>query len=239
MIDLAGSERGSATGYVGARFTEGANINRSLLALGNCINSLADGLKHVPYRNSKLTRLLKDSLGGNCQTVMIANVSPSSLSFEDTYNTLKYATRAKKIKFSVKQNLINVDLHVGQYVKMLEDAKKEIVMLKRQLEEEKCKNRDNSDDIQTDELKKTLQSLREQLECLHEENMKLSDNKQLLDENVRLSSELENIYEVGGRNGIIDDDVVNEVNSLIGEKKVWLERELQLEKSGKGTAIRR
>nr|CAI5855004.1 unnamed protein product [Callosobruchus analis] len=78
MIDLAGSERGSATN-----------------SLGNCINSLADGLRHVPYRDSKLTRLLKDSLGGNCQTVMIANVSPSSISYEDTYNTLKYASRAK------------------------------------------------------------------------------------------------------------------------------------------------
>lgn len=63
MIDLAGSERGAATGCTGMRFTEGANINKSLLALGNCINSLADGAKHVPYRDSKLTRLLKDSLG--------------------------------------------------------------------------------------------------------------------------------------------------------------------------------
>lgn len=69
--------------------------------LGNCINNLADGLKHIPYRDSKLTRLLKDSLGGNCQTVMIANVSPSPLSYEDTYNTLKYATRAKNIKTKV------------------------------------------------------------------------------------------------------------------------------------------
>lgn len=103
MIDLAGSERASATGCVGARFTEGANINKSLLALGNCINSLADGHRHIPYRDSKLTRLLKDSLGGNCRTVMIANVSPSSLSYEDTYNTLKYATRAKKSNLFLKR----------------------------------------------------------------------------------------------------------------------------------------
>ena len=66
--------------------------------LGNCITSLADGNKYVPYRDSKLTRLLKDSLGGNCRTVMISNVSPSALTFEDTYNTLKYADRAKRIK---------------------------------------------------------------------------------------------------------------------------------------------
>lgn len=89
MIDLAGSERAASTKGTGIRFKEGASINKSLLALGNCINKLADGLKHIPYRDSNLTRILKDSLGGNCQTVMIANISPSSLTFEDTYNTLK------------------------------------------------------------------------------------------------------------------------------------------------------
>lgn len=93
MIDLAGSERGSSTKCIGQRFKEGASINKSLLALGNCINKLADGSKHIPYRDSNMTRILKDSLGGNCRTVMIANVSPSSLTFEDTYNTLKYASR--------------------------------------------------------------------------------------------------------------------------------------------------
>lgn len=93
MIDLAGSERGSSTKCVGQRFKEGASINKSLLALGNCINKLADGSKHIPYRDSNMTRILKDSLGGNCRTVMIANISPSSITYEDTYNTLKYASR--------------------------------------------------------------------------------------------------------------------------------------------------
>lgn len=106
MIDLAGSERASQTNNKGLRMIEGANINRSLLALGNCITALADqaGGKQssfVPYRDSKLTRLLKDSLGGNCRTVMIANISPCHLNYEDTHNTLKYANRAKKIKTKV------------------------------------------------------------------------------------------------------------------------------------------
>ena len=81
---------------------EGANINRSLLALGNCINALCEqqggvskSTAHIPFRDSKLTRLLKDSLGGNCRTVMIANISPAWTAFEDTRNTLKYANRAK------------------------------------------------------------------------------------------------------------------------------------------------
>jgi kinesin family member 18/19 len=67
MIDLAGSERAQSTKCKGLRFKEGANINKSLLALGNCINKLADGSKHIPFRDSNLTRILKDSLGGNCQ----------------------------------------------------------------------------------------------------------------------------------------------------------------------------
>lgn len=72
-------------------------------AAGNCINKLADGVKHIPYRDSKLTRLLKDSLGGNCQTIMIACVAPTVRAYEDTYNTLKYANRAKNIKMAVSE----------------------------------------------------------------------------------------------------------------------------------------
>ena len=69
---------------------------------GNCINALAEGRRHVPYRDSKLTRLLQDSLGGNCKTVMIAAISPSIATYEDTYKTLKYADRAKNIKSNVR-----------------------------------------------------------------------------------------------------------------------------------------
>ncbi|XP_076170175.1 kinesin-like protein KIF18A [Ptiloglossa arizonensis] len=133
MIDLAGSERASATGCKGVRFKEGANINKSLLALGNCINNLADGAKHITYRDSKLTRLLKDSLGGNCQTVMIANIAPSSFSYEDTYNTLRYANRAKKIKTRIKKNIVSCEMHVTAYIKMVEEQKKEINYLKQKL----------------------------------------------------------------------------------------------------------
>ncbi|KAG8297617.1 hypothetical protein J6590_031660 [Homalodisca vitripennis] len=133
MIDLAGSERGSATGCVGARFKEGSNINKSLLALGNCINNLADGLRHIPYRDSKLTRLLKDSLGGNCHTVMIANVSPSTSSYEDTYNTLKYATRAKSIKSKLSKNVMSVKMGVEHYARMCDALKKENASLKEQV----------------------------------------------------------------------------------------------------------
>ncbi|NXE90558.1 KI18A protein, partial [Menura novaehollandiae] len=137
LIDLAGSERANATNAKGARFVEGTNINRSLLALGNVINALADPKckKHIPYRNSKLTRLLKDSLGGNCRTIMIAAISPSSLFYDDTYNTLKYANRAKDIKSSLKSNVVSLDSHISQYVKICNEQKKEILMLKEKLKE--------------------------------------------------------------------------------------------------------
>ncbi|NXV40063.1 KI18A protein, partial [Rissa tridactyla] len=138
LIDLAGSERASATNAKGARFREGTNINRSLLALGNVINALANPKskkQHIPYRNSKLTRLLKDSLGGNCRTIMIAAVSPSSMFYDDTYNTLKYANRAKDIKSSLKSNVVSLDSHISQYVKICNEQKKEILMLKEKLRE--------------------------------------------------------------------------------------------------------
>lgn len=134
MIDLAGSERAQSTKCKGLRFKEGANINKSLLALGNCINKLADGCKHIPYRDSNLTRILKDSLGGNCQTLMIANISPSSLTYEDTYNTLKYASRAKKIRHTLKQNVITTNMPKEYLLKRCNDQVTEIEKLKAEVE---------------------------------------------------------------------------------------------------------
>lgn len=133
IIDLAGSERASATKNRGERLLEGANINKSLLALGNCINALCDPRRHnhVPYRDSKLTRLLKFSLGGNCKTVMIVCVSPSSRHYDETLNTLKYADRAKRIKTKVIRNEHNLDRHVGSYLKMITEQKAEIEELRR------------------------------------------------------------------------------------------------------------
>ncbi|XP_029007091.1 kinesin-like protein KIF21B isoform X11 [Betta splendens] len=107
FVDLAGSERLKRTGATGERAREGISINCGLLALGNVISALGDQTKkggHVPYRDSKLTRLLQDSLGGNSRTVMIACVSPSDRDFMETLNTLKYANRARNIKNKVVVN---------------------------------------------------------------------------------------------------------------------------------------
>ncbi|XP_041110801.1 kinesin-like protein KIF21A isoform X5 [Polyodon spathula] len=107
FVDLAGSERLKRTGATGERAKEGISINCGLLALGNVISALGDKSKkssHVPYRDSKLTRLLQDSLGGNSQTVMIACISPSDRDFMETLNALKYANRARNIKNRVMVN---------------------------------------------------------------------------------------------------------------------------------------
>nr|XP_058952852.1 kinesin-like protein KIF21A [Pocillopora verrucosa] len=107
FVDLAGSERLKRTGATGDRAKEGISINCGLLALGNVISALGDATKrgsHVPYRDSKLTRLLQDSLGGNSRTLMIACVSPSDRDFMETLNTLKYANRARNIKNKVTVN---------------------------------------------------------------------------------------------------------------------------------------
>ena len=133
VIDLAGSERGATCENRGQRMVEGGKINKSLLALGNCINILSDKGKSgcfVPYRDSKLTRLLKDSLGGNTHTVMIGCVSPAGMAYEETINTLKYAERAKRIKKKVSQCVKEVDLHADQYKEIIKTLKGEIEVLK-------------------------------------------------------------------------------------------------------------
>lgn len=99
LVDLAGSERQSKTGATGERLREATKINLSLSALGNVISALVDGRsKYIPYRDSKLTRLLQNSLGGNTRTLMIACLSPADNNYEESLSTLRYANRAKSIR---------------------------------------------------------------------------------------------------------------------------------------------
>ncbi|XP_048871811.1 LOW QUALITY PROTEIN: kinesin-like protein KIF19 [Brienomyrus brachyistius] len=173
MIDLAGSERASQTRNRGQRLKEGAHINRSLLALGNCINALSErhGNKYVNYRDSKLTRLLKDSLGGNSRTVMIAHISPASMAFEESRNTLAYADRAKSIRTRVKRNLLNVSYHIAQYTSIISDLRSEIQRLRtkiaeqggRQLNSDRTDIRSVQAEVQAHSSQAEMNQLREQL----------------------------------------------------------------------------
>lgn len=127
LVDLAGSERQAKTGATGDRFKEATKINLSLSALGNVISALIDGKSsHVPYRDSKLTRLLQDSLGGNAKTVMVANLGPANYNYDETLTTLRYANRAKNIKNKPRINEDPKDA-------LLREFQQEIARLKAQI----------------------------------------------------------------------------------------------------------
>ncbi|TRY84469.1 hypothetical protein DNTS_035823 [Danionella cerebrum] len=128
LVDLAGSERQTKTGVQGERLKEATKINLSLSALGNVISALVDGRSsHVPYRDSKLTRLLQDSLGGNAKTIMVATLGPASYNYEETLTTLRYANRAKNIKNKPRVNEDPKDA-------LLREFQEEIARLKAQLD---------------------------------------------------------------------------------------------------------
>ncbi|KAA3680815.1 kinesin family member 3A [Paragonimus westermani] len=157
LVDLAGSERQSKTGATGKRLQEANKINLSLTTLGNVISALVDGKStHVPYRNSKLTRLLQDSLGGNSKTAMIANIAPSDYNYEESLSTLRYANRAKNIRNNAKINEDPKDA-------MLRQFQKEIEQLRKQLEEggslsagvEEDSGTDEEEGVNTDRKKQT------------------------------------------------------------------------------------
>ena len=139
LVDLAGSEKTSSnlTNNVNQeRQKEGSNINKSLLALGVCINALASKSKFIPWRNSKLTRILKDSLGGNSRIVMISAISPSVFNIEETINTLVYSNRAKNIQTIIKKNVISSidrDTQVNKYDEIISNLTSELEGLRQQL----------------------------------------------------------------------------------------------------------
>lgn len=194
MVDLAGSERQTKTGATGERLKEATKINLSLSALGNVISALVDGKStHVPYRDSKLTRLLQDSLGGNARTVMVANIGPASYNFEETITTLRYANRAKNIKNKPKINEDPKDA-------LLREFQEEIVRLKRELEKrggggagsKKVKRRRQKENGETEEIEEeegeegSEQSAEDKIKL---EQARLEEDKKALQENHSMMAE--------------------------------------------------
>lgn len=130
MVDLAGSERIAKTGATGDRLKEATKINLSLSTLCHVISALTDPKStYVPYRDSKLTRLLQDSLGGNTKTLMISNVGPAEYNFDETINTLRYANRAKNIKNKPKINEDPKDALLREYQDEISKLKEQLSLL--------------------------------------------------------------------------------------------------------------
>jgi len=182
MVDLAGSERQKKTKAKGERLKEGININMGLLSLGNVISALGEENRgansHIPYRDSKLTRLLQDSLGGNSHTLMIACVSPADSNLEETISTLRYADRARKIK---NKPIVNKD-----------PRNEELGRLRNQVQQLQMQllGRGGSSNVgQIDEEKS--KELQEENELLREENSKMTTALQAaMDENSHMSEKL-------------------------------------------------
>ena len=170
LVDLAGSERAEKTGATGSTLKEGANINMSLMALGNVINALSEAgaggkvKKHIPYRDSKLTRLLQESLGGNAATVMIAAISPADYNYDETLGTLKYAHRAKSISNAVVKNE-----DVNQ--RMIKDLKNEIEKLKAAL----ASGEGAGGGVADEEAAKKIRDLEEEQKNTFEERARLAE----------------------------------------------------------------
>uniref|UniRef100_A0A672NRB9 Kinesin-like protein KIF21A n=1 Tax=Sinocyclocheilus grahami TaxID=75366 RepID=A0A672NRB9_SINGR len=199
FVDLAGSERLKRTGATGDRAKEGISINCGLLALGNVISALGDRSKrstHVPYRDSKLTRLLQDSLGGNSQTVMIACISPSDRDFMETLNTLKYANRARNIKNKV---MVNQD-RASQQISAL---RTEIARLQMELMEYKTGKRMVGED--------GLESIND---MVHENSMLQTENNNL---RVRVKAMQETIDAQRARLTQLLSDQANQTLARAGE----------------------
>uniref|UniRef100_A0A671MZ46 Kinesin-like protein n=1 Tax=Sinocyclocheilus anshuiensis TaxID=1608454 RepID=A0A671MZ46_9TELE len=164
LVDLAGSERQKKTKAEGDRLKEGISINRGLLSLGNVISALGDESKKgsfVPYRDSKLTRLLQDSLGGNSHTLMIACVSPADSNIEETINTLRYADRARKIK---NKPILNVDPRAVEMKRLRQQVQELQVMLLHA----------RGGVAPVSEPAENVSNILEQNRCLQGENSKLS-----------------------------------------------------------------
>ncbi|XP_043196393.1 osmotic avoidance abnormal protein 3-like [Amphibalanus amphitrite] len=214
LVDLAGSERQGKTGATGDRLKEATKINLSLSALGNVISALVDGKsKHIPYRDSKLTRLLQDSLGGNTKTMMVACLSPADNNYDETVSTLRYANRAKQIKNKPKINEDPKDTLLREYAE-------EIKKLKEQLESAGGPAQVKLEKVVDEE---AIQREREKLKAEYDQEMK------------KMKKELEKQQKAGGGSGPPDPAEVEKqaakIRAEFEERERKMREELEAQKA--------
>ncbi|RZF37953.1 hypothetical protein LSTR_LSTR005453 [Laodelphax striatellus] len=216
LVDLAGCERQSKTEATGQRLKEGTKINLSLSTLGNVISALVDGkCTHIPYRNSKLTRILQDSLGGNSKTVMCATVGPAAYNYDETISTLRYASRAKKICNKARINEDPKDALLRQFQAEIEHLRKQL--------EDGIFDADVDDDVNIEEKHKS--------KIVHQDNqdedVSVKEEEELVQamtEHKHLQEKLESLEKkilVGGENLL---DKAAEQEKLLEESAKELEK---------------
>ncbi|KHJ96755.1 kinesin motor domain protein [Oesophagostomum dentatum] len=227
LVDLAGSERLKKTQAEGARKMEGIRINEGLLALGNVISALSEpGVnRHIPYRDSKITRLLQDSLGGNSYTMMIACVSPADSNAEETLSTLRYADRAKKIK---NKPVVNVD--PGQ--QKIRELKERVAALERELAETRmgiapCTADNNITTIEVVEMRTVLAEKERLLNEAHGKTAEaICKQVNLLNQLQHVESQRERLKSavtqaldaIKGSGETHDDDIAHKISEIFAEQ---------------------
>jgi hypothetical protein len=213
LVDLAGSERVKRTKAQGQRLQEGININKGLLALGNVINALSEGKGHVPYRDSKLTRMLQDSLGGNSRTVMIACVSPADVNLEESLNTLRYANRARAIKNKPMVNRDPVAAQIAALRQQLAAAKSENIELRKKLGMSPTDEMELlSDNGSSEELARALRESEARLSALQRELLEARAEAELLREELKGATEAQLIA------SLQRDKVASALTAVAGEE---------------------
>ncbi|XP_307305.4 chromosome-associated kinesin KIF4 [Anopheles gambiae] len=226
MVDLAGSERSKKTKSSGSRFKEGVEINKCLLALGNVITALGSSVGsskgHIPYRSSKLTRLLQDSLGGNSYTLMIACVSPTDYNLSDTYSTLRYASQVRTIK---NKPIINQDppqARIKQLKAIIHDMREEILSLKKD-EDKKLGAPQHGNAGLTSSTSPSYKQLQEENRLLQ---LQLQAKMQELEANeIRVTSadrfleDIEQLLKPQGKAGVPKDEMHSKLAALLAREK--------------------
>ena len=212
LVDLAGSERQAKTGAVGERLKEATKINLSLSALGNVISALVDGKSiHVPYRDSKLTRLLQDSLGGNARTVMVANIGPANYNYDETITTLRYANRAKNIKNKPRVNEDPKDA-------LLREFQEEIARLKAQLNQRPQKERRKKEKKEKVIIEKQKPAIRDS-----KDNQQITETTEKIDDQEEMSDDDDEVEEEEE-----EDNSIKEMADKLATEKELLESDTSM-----------
>ena len=238
LVDLAGSERVGKTNATGQTFDEGKKINLSLTALGSVIDALSFNRKHIPYKDSKLTRLLADSLGGNTKTVMFANISPASYNYDETVGTLRYASRAKLIKNAPKINEDPKDALLRKYEEEIKALKEQLAnggeggekkvkkkKVKRKKENNENNNEENNNDNNSDISDDDNENNNKQSSSNEAEKEKLRQKLAELEKNLLDNKKLENVENnVDGEN---DEEKMKENEEENRKFKEYREQQLK------------